>query len=165
MSEIVGNCGACGHPRYASGIEHHSEDCPELARKKAMLYAETRPATTTKKAGVIMNKQEWYDFQEKVFADMMKLTRAKNDDYTAGSDDAFANFRLSEDVGVPALQGLVVRMADKWQRVRSYFNNGELKVEGEGIEDAFRDLIGYSTLALGMIEELKVNGEKEKEKV
>ena len=71
------------------------------------------------------------------------------------SHDPFANFRGSEAFGVHRLAGLAIRMDDKFQRVKAYLNNGELKVENEGIEDAFKDMIGYAALALGMIEEQK----------
>ena len=67
-----------------------------------------------------MTKEEWLEFQAQVFDDMKELTRAKNADYTGGTDDPFANFRESEDFGVPTLTGLCVRMGDKFQRVKSF---------------------------------------------
>ena len=100
-----------------------------------------------------MKKEDWYATQRDLVEEMVTLTRQKNDDYTAGADDAFANFRLAEEVGVDALHGLVIRMADKWQRIKAYFNNGELVVEGEGLEDAFKDMIGYSAIAIAMLKE------------
>jgi hypothetical protein len=102
-----------------------------------------------------MKKSEWYDLQGKVFNDIVTLTRKKNADYTAGVDDAFANFRMAEEIGMTPLHGLVLRMGDKWQRVKSYMKGGNLQVEGEGIEDAFRDMIGYSVLAIGILTEMK----------
>lgn len=102
-----------------------------------------------------MTKEEWLEFQAQVFDDMKELTRAKNADYTGGTDDPFANFRESEDFGVPTLTGLCVRMGDKFKRVKSFATKGKLEVAGEGVDDAFRDLIGYSCLALGLIEESK----------
>ena len=102
-----------------------------------------------------MTTAEWLEFQSKVFEDLKALTAQKNADYTAGSGDPFANFRGCEDFGVHRLAGLAIRMDDKFQRVKAYLNNGELKVENEGIEDAFKDIIGYAALALGLIEETK----------
>jgi hypothetical protein len=45
-------------------------------------------------------------------------------------------------------------MADKFQRAKAYCNEGKLSVctEGDQAKDIFRDLIGYSLIALGMIE-------------
>lgn len=103
-------------------------------------------------------KANWLKFQRETFDEIISLTKAKNSDYTGGTDDPFANFRMAEEIGMTALHGLVLRMGDKWQRVKSYMAKGELAVKGEGIEDAFRDMIGYSVLALGLIEESKKNG-------
>jgi len=99
-----------------------------------------------------MKKDEWFQYQAEVFEEIKSLTRAKNSDYTAGVDDAFANFRMAEQMGLDPLAGLVLRMGDKWQRILSYMKQG-LVVENEGIEDAFKDMVGYSVLALGLIKE------------
>lgn len=102
-----------------------------------------------------MTKDEWLAFQAQVFDNIKELTRAKNADYTGGTDDPFANFREAEDFGVDVLVGLCVRMGDKFQRVKSYCTKGNLEVAGEGLDDAFSDLIGYSALALGLLEEAR----------
>ncbi len=80
--------------------------------------------------------------------------RRKNSDYTNGAGP-FANFDKSSEVGIDPLKGLVLRMSDKMQRIYSYCNKGELQVVGEGVEDSFEDLIGYSLIALAMLEEKK----------
>lgn len=102
-----------------------------------------------------MSTQDWLNFQERLFNELIVLTKKKNHDYTAGSGDPFANFRMTEEFGVPALTGLVIRMADKFKRVQAYLTKGKLAVDDEGIEDAFKDIIGYSALALGMLKESK----------
>lgn len=99
-----------------------------------------------------MNKEEYQFFIDETLEDLKALIRNKNSDYSNG-DDPFANFRISQEVGVDPLVGLWIRMEDKFQRIRAFLNRGDLKVDGEGIEDAFRDTIGYSLLALGIIEE------------
>ena len=58
---------------------------------------------------------------------------------------------------------LVVRCLDKVQRVKSFTKQGILQVEGEGVEDAFKDIIGYSLLALGMLEEANIEGNSQAE--
>jgi len=98
--------------------------------------------------------EEYLQFVENLFSDMLDLIRGKNKDYTAGNDNAFHNFEQAERVGVDALRGLYIRLMDKQGRIEAWFNNGQLEVLGEGIEDAFRDQIGYSALALGILNSL-----------
>lgn len=99
------------------------------------------------------SKADYYAFVEKTFADMLALIKRKNADYTAGADDAFANFRRAEPV-VPMLQATWVRWGDKIQRVDAFFRNGKLEVTDEGLEDALLDVIGYSMIMLGELKEL-----------
>ena len=81
------------------------------------------------------------------------IMRAKNHDYTAGSGDPFANFRASESLGVPGVVSILVRSIDKFQRIRSFVERGELKVKGESVDDAIRDVVNYMILARGMIQD------------
>lgn len=83
------------------------------------------------------------------------IMRAKNHDYTAGSKDPFANFRATEAIGVPAVKGILTRMLDKMQRIRSFAEQGELKVPGETVEDAFVDLVNYSILGMGLLRDIQ----------
>ena len=77
----------------------------------------------------------------------------KNHDYRGGSGDPFANFRGSSAFGIDPVVGILLRMQDKMQRIKTFAEKGELKVKGEGIEDAIIDLINYSVLAHGMCQE------------
>jgi hypothetical protein len=45
-------------------------------------------------------------------------------------------------------------MQDKFQRAKAFCKDGKLSVctEGDQAKDIFRDLIGYSLIALGMLE-------------
>lgn len=99
-------------------------------------------------------KAEYYAFVEKTFADMLALIKRKNADYTAGADDAFANFRRTEPV-IPMLEATWGRWGDKVQRVDAFFRNGKLEVTDEGLEDALKDIIGYSMIMLGELKERK----------
>jgi hypothetical protein len=112
------------------------------------LLKDLKPAEVRK----TMNKDEYFDFVETLFKDMQDLMRAKNNDYTADGGP-FSNFEGTEDFGVDRMTGLMIRMSDKFQRLKSYSKTGKLLVKDEGIEDAFKDLIGYSCLALGMLKE------------
>lgn len=107
-----------------------------------------------------MSTQEWLSFQQDLFDEIVHKTKQKNQDYTAGSGDPFANFREAEDFGVEPLAGLSVRMGDKFQRVKAYLNNGELAVQNEGIRDAYIDIIGYAAIAIGMLHEMDVEHEE-----
>lgn len=101
-----------------------------------------------------MTKEEFFEFVESEAAELVDLMRAKNADYTAGGGP-FANFEGAQDFGITPIQGLLLRLSDKFQRVKSFAKNGQLEVQGEGVEDAFRDIIGYSYLALGMLNDNK----------
>lgn len=105
-----------------------------------------------------MTQEEYLRFAEKQCSEIITLIRQKNADYTAGGS-AFANFDKSTEWGIDPLHGLCLRVEDKLQRVKSYVRNGDLKVTNEGVEDAFRDLVGYSLIALGMLKEKKEDRE------
>ena len=101
------------------------------------------------------NKEWWFAFQSEQFRNISKLTRKKNDDYTGGGNTSnpFANFDEAEDFGVDPLIGLSLRMGDKMQRLKAYCNEGlSLETSGDTVSDIFKDLIGYSSIALGMLE-------------
>ena len=102
-----------------------------------------------------MKKDTFETFVQGLYDELTKVLKDKNNDYTAGSCDAFANFAASRDYGVIPLVGLCVRMGDKVKRVQTFCKTNSLAVEGEHVEDAFKDIIGYCTIALAMIKEKK----------
>lgn len=81
------------------------------------------------------------------------VMRAKNKDYTAGSADPYANFRIAESFGVDPVVGIVLRMSDKMQRIRSFCSAGELAVSGESVDDACDDIVNYAILIKGLLRE------------
>lgn len=85
------------------------------------------------------------------------LMTRKNHDYTSGSGDSFANFRGSTYLGINPVLGVMLRMQDKMMRIKTFAEKGELKVKDEGIKDALVDLINYTVLMYGLIEEGKEN--------
>lgn len=104
------------------------------------------------------DKEWWFNFQAETFQDIAILTRKKNDDYTggAGAPNPFANFDEANEFGVDPLVGLAVRMGDKMQRLKSFCTSGlALKTKGDTVADIFKDMIGYSAIALGMLERRK----------
>lgn len=89
-----------------------------------------------------------------IIQEMYELTAAKNADY-ADADDAFANFRLVEDLGVVKTEeGIVVRMSDKFKRLTNLLHR-EGQVKDEGLEDTLKDLSVYSILLLLYLRSIK----------
>lgn len=87
--------------------------------------------------------------------DLAVTLKNKSSDYTGGktSVDPFANFRATEILDVDPIIGIMMRIMDKIQRIRSFVNDGELKVSNETVYDAFDDIIGYTILAKAMMME------------
>jgi hypothetical protein len=79
---------------------------------------------------------------------------AKNAGY-AGADnpDAWANFRMSEQFGVSALDGCLVRMSDKYIRVTNLRKNKDNERVGESLIDTLKDLAAYANIAICLLEE------------
>ena len=99
-----------------------------------------------------MTNEEYLAFAEEQCTKLITLIRKKNADYTNGGS-AFSNFEGASEFGIDPLVGLSIRMSDKMQRLKSYCRQGKLQVNSEGVDDIFKDLIGYSLLGLGMLEQ------------
>tara|TARA_R100001377_G_scaffold54070_1_gene31860 strand:- start:459 stop:848 length:390 start_codon:yes stop_codon:yes gene_type:complete len=91
----------------------------------------------------------------------------KNSDYTGGksSTDPFANFNASSILDIHPVQGLLLRVIDKIQRIRSFTNDKELKVSNESVEDACDDIVNYAILAKAMLMEERSQIESENSKL
>ena len=99
----------------------------------------------------------WWDkFRRDEVESILDMTANKNPDYTGGEscENPFANFDFSTEFGVHPLTGVCIRMQDKFQRAKAFCADGQLKVitKGDQSKDIFRDLIGYSLIAIGMLE-------------
>jgi hypothetical protein len=99
-----------------------------------------------------ISKETYYAFMDEVYKALKDKIRQKQADYVNGAGP-FANFNQSAEFGVDPLVGLGLRMGDKFQRFKSFAKQGALQTPGEGIEDVFQDLIGYSFIALAMLKE------------
>ena len=84
--------------------------------------------------------------------DIAKLHSVKQADYGVAGDP-FANVRASEQFGVPAWQGTMIRANDKMQRIKAFIKNGGLK--NESLEDSLQDLAVYALIALILFREGK----------
>ncbi len=90
--------------------------------------------------------------------ELSALHSRKNHDYAG--DDPLSNLRVSEQFGIPAWKGTLIRMADKWSRITTFAAKDRLEVKDESVKDTLKDLAVYSLLALILFEE----GEKEESK-
>ena len=65
------------------------------------------------------------------------------------------------------VQGLLLRLIDKVQRIRSFTNDKQLQVSNESVDDACEDIINYAILAKAMLIEerkkIEQNLQKQKE--
>ena len=75
----------------------------------------------------------------------------KNHDYTGGSGDPYANFKGSVEFGIDPVLGILLRVQDKMKRIQTFVEKGELKVQGESLEDALVDVQNYIDLIYGII--------------
>ena len=100
--------------------------------------------------------------------DKCKVIMAKkNSDYTGGSQatDIFANFNSSTILNIHPVQGLLLRLIDKVQRIRSFTNDKKLSVPDESVDDACEDIVNYAILAKAMLieERKKIKQQKQKD--
>lgn len=85
-----------------------------------------------------------------ILRNLGELHDKKQADY-GRPDDPFANVRASEEWGVEAWLGAMVRANDKIRRLQTYAQTG--KLSNEGVEDSLMDLAVYSIIALVLFEE------------
>jgi hypothetical protein len=85
-----------------------------------------------------------------------ELHDKKQSDY-GRADDPFANIKASEDFGMPAWVGAILRANDKMRRLQKAAQqvvSGEgVSMENEAIEDSFFDLAVYALIAQVLFEE------------
>ena len=79
--------------------------------------------------------------------ELKMLHDAKNHDY-ATAENPYKNLEGVSRIGIEPWRGIVIRLMDKFERVEQYCTNGELAIKSEGMEDTFKDIAVYSTLAL-----------------
>ena len=145
----------CTHMYMLEGWEYSKGAKAEHALAEWLGLTILYQSEGSREANAHFDKEWWFNFQADQFKKISELTRKKNDDYTGGADagNPFANFDEADDFGVDPLVGLSVRMGDKMQRLKSYCNGGlSLDTDGDTVADIFRDFIGYSSIALGMLE-------------
>jgi hypothetical protein len=78
------------------------------------------------------------------------LHESKNHDY-ASDVDPLSNFRRAEKLGVTPLQGILVRMSDKWSRIEQLVSGKTPK--NESLRDTLMDNAIYSLLGIIILDE------------
>lgn len=87
----------------------------------------------------------YYQFLEKAAG----IHHRKNQDY-AGNGDPLQNLRESEQFGIPAWKACLIRISDKYSRIRTLTLKGEqnAQVVDESLDDTLFDLANYALLTL-----------------
>ena len=100
-----------------------------------------------------MTNEEAIRLQISLFNDAYRLVLAKRKDYS-GDADPFANFRMSEFIGVPPWLGCMVRMMDKLSRIYHIMDHaGEMAFKDEAMYDTFCDILNYTCILAGLCTE------------
>jgi len=102
-----------------------------------------------------MNRTTLLKLHDAACKKALQVMEVKNNDYSGGehAEDALANFKAATSLGLHPVTGLLLRMQDKLQRLRSFAVDGKLAVPNESAEDACIDLLNYAVLAKALIEE------------
>ena len=99
-----------------------------------------------------MTRKELMEMHIELCDVAFRLMSKKNADYANG-DNPFLNFRASQNYNVHPAKGILIRMSDKMSRINSYIERGDFKVEEEGLRDTAIDIINYTVLLVGLLEE------------
>jgi hypothetical protein len=120
--------------------------CKKQSKYLKEQYSRSKISTNT-----THHEREKYMARNREFDDALDelkmLHDAKNHDY-ATAENPYKNLEGCERLGIEAWRGIVIRLMDKFERVEQYCVNGELAIKSEGMEDTFKDIAVYSTLAM-----------------
>ncbi len=83
--------------------------------------------------------------------EMGELHSRKNHDYSG--DDPLSNLKSSVEIGIPAWKGILIRLMDKWARLKTFAKKETLEVKDESIKDTLMDSAVYSLLCIIIHEE------------
>lgn len=89
----------------------------------------------------------------KLLDELWDLHIKKNAGYTGGSSDRWANFRLSEMLGISDYLGVLIRMSDKWIRVCNLVQSPDFDMVGESMRDTLMDLAAYALITICLLDE------------
>lgn len=148
-----------GHPQFKKLWEKQwAKNKPQhkITEERTLEIMNAHPKRKLGKAtagGLEAEMNHHHVYYEKIF-EAMAISAKKNHDYAGGLDKhPLGNFLKTADSGIDPKIGLWVRMTDKIGRISTFFREGELKVDNEGLEDAFMDLGNYCFLMLALLSE------------
>lgn len=104
-----------------------------------------------------MDKEDFLKYHEECCKSLVDLTQKKNKDYSGDDfNNPFSNYEAVEKLNVvTAEEGFLVRIMDKYNRVRSFVKQGVLEVQDEKVEDTLLDLANYSIMMSAYIKHKK----------
>ena len=101
---------------------------------------------TLKLPTTITPEQYLKRFKE-ITEEMYNISKKKNSDYTADRGDAFANFKLVDEMGICSVEtGFLTRMTDKMARLAGLSFDRKVQVADEKYTDTLTDLANYCIL-------------------
>lgn len=105
-----------------------------------------------------MRKSDMLACQISTFTECRDLLIAKNADYAGEREDALANFKMCDTLGItgPA-QGVLVRLSDKMMRIINLLKSGKAAVPTEKVEDTINDAINYLVILKAILQEAGEN--------
>jgi myo-inositol catabolism protein IolC len=101
---------------------------------------------------------------EELVAEILALHKAKNSDYSKDSE-ALSNFYEVEDLGISAWKGVMVRLCDKWSRIKTLANKKDPSVKDEKIVDTLKDMAVYSLLCIELIERAEKQAKEDEARI
>lgn len=105
---------------------------------------------------IYVTKEKLFKLHDDICNHAKWLMEKKNKDYSGGVPDVFANFRGSSMYGVEPEIGIMIRIQDKFKRIEAFIRNGTLAVNDESCRDSIEDIVNYTVLLAGMLEERKL---------
>lgn len=101
-----------------------------------------------------ITREQLQDLHRDLAFEALDLMKRKNADYGANADP-FANFRMAQLLHIAPAVGAMLRMQDKMARLVSFIERGDLAVKEESWHDCIVDLINYSVILHGLLDEMK----------
>lgn len=103
-----------------------------------------------------LTQSEALNLQINLMRYALEILEAKRKDYS-GDIDPFGNFRSSTIHGVESWRGVLVRLEDKFARVRNILERGGVMNVEEKFIDTFADMFNYIGIFAGLTwEELEL---------
>lgn len=100
-----------------------------------------------------MTHDEYRQHFERFLQEMRVVTRAKNADYSAGTEDAMHDYHAaSAETGVTPVQAWMVLMMKHVRAIQRYAKTGS--VSSESIHGRFVDLANYAVLGDALVKDL-----------